>query len=157
MVHHQTRGSATCRASHQPGREVCEKEKEELPLYILVSWIYLHSNMAVYPKYQVGHWLPYGRLASPRSQGRLSVIVVSIISGEPSDPRPAPILRLKLLSELSMGHAAGRAAALRGLGSTPLCTRHQPRHHTDSPDRDSGRHGVPNRTYLVPGSLLCAS
>ena len=43
------------------------------------------------------------------SQGRLSVIVVSIISGEPSDPRPTPILRLKLLSELSKGHA-GKAA-----------------------------------------------
>ena len=80
------------------------------------------------------------------SQGRLSVIVVSIISGEPSDPRLTPILRLKLLSELSMGHAAGPAAAPKGLGSTPLRTRHQPRHHTDSPDRDSGRHGVPNRT-----------
>ena len=80
------------------------------------------------------------------SQGRLSVIVVSIISGEPSDPRAAPILRLKLLSELSMGHAAGRAAAPKGLGSTPLRTRHQPTHPTNSPDRDSGRHGVPNRT-----------
>ena len=32
------------------------------------------------------------------SQGRLSVIVVPIISGEPSDPRLTPILRLKLLS-----------------------------------------------------------
>ena len=60
--------------------------------------------------------------------------------------RLAPILRLKLLSELSKGRTASRAAALKGLGSTPLRTRHQPRHHTDSPDRDSGRHGVPNRT-----------
>ena len=80
------------------------------------------------------------------SQGRLSVIVVSIVYGEPSDPRPTPILRLKLLSKLSMGHAAGRAVALKGLGSTPLCTRHQPTHPTDSPDRDGGGHGVPNRT-----------
>ena len=80
------------------------------------------------------------------SQGRLSVIVVSIVSGEPSDPRPTPILRLKLLSKLSMGRAAGPAAALKGLGSTPLRTRHRPAHPTDSPDKDSGRHGVPNRT-----------
>ena len=35
MVHHQTRGSATCRASHRPGWEVCEKEREKLPLYHL--------------------------------------------------------------------------------------------------------------------------
>ena len=76
------------------------------------------------------------------SQGRLSVIVVSIISGEPSDPRPAPILRLKLLSELSKGRAAGRAAALKGLGSTRLRTRHQPTGPTGSPDRDSARCGA---------------
>ena len=47
------------------------------------------------------------------SQGRLSVMVASIISGEPSDSQPASVLRLpvKLLpvSKLSMGHAAGRA------------------------------------------------
>ena len=92
------------------------------------------------------------------SQGRLSVIVVSIISREPSDPRLTPILRLKLLSELSMGHAAGRAAALKGLGSTPLRTRHRPTHPTDSPDRDSRRsvalkraQGAPQRPYS--GSL----
>ena len=96
--------------------------------------------------------------ASPRGLGYISVIVVSIISREPSDPRPTPILRLKLLSELSMGHAAGRAAALRGLGSTPLRTRHQPTDPTDSPDRDGGRDealrragGAPQRPY--PGSL----
>ena len=80
------------------------------------------------------------------SQGRLSVIVVSIVSGKPGDPQPAPILRLKLLSKLSKGRAAGRAAALRGPGSTPLRTHHRPTHPTNSPDRDSGRHGVPNRT-----------
>ena len=63
-----------------------------------------------------------------------------------------------LLSELSMGHAAGRAAALKGLGSTPLRTRHRPTHPTDSPDRDSRRsvalkraQGAPQRPYS--GSL----
>ena len=90
--------------------------------------------------------------------GRLSVIVVSIISGEPSDPRPTPILRLKLLSELSKGRTAGPAAAPKGLGSTPLRTRHRPTHPTDSPDRDSRRsvalkraQGAPQRPYS--GSL----
>ena len=92
------------------------------------------------------------------SQGRLSVIVVSIISGEPSDPRLTPILRLKLLSELSKGRTAGRAAAPKGLGSTPLRTRHRPTGPTDSPDRDGGRdvalkraQGAPQRPYS--GSL----
>ena len=90
----------------------------------------------------------YGRLASytHASQGRLSVIVVSVVSGEPSDPRPTPILRLKLLRKLSMGRATGPAAAPKGLGPNPLRTRHRPTHPTDSPDRDSGRHGAPNRT-----------
>ena len=92
------------------------------------------------------------------SQGRLSVIVVPIISGELSDPRPTPILRLKLLSELSKGRTAGPAAALKGLGSTRLRTRHQPTGPTDSPDRDGGRdealkraRGAPQRPYS--GSL----
>ena len=91
------------------------------------------------------------------SQGRLSVIVVSIVSGKPSDSRLTPILRLKLLSKLSKGRAAGHAAALKGLGSTPLRTRHQPTDPTDSPDRDGGRSealkragGAPQRPYSGP-------
>mgnify|MGYP004204340111 CR=1 FL=1 len=80
------------------------------------------------------------------------MIVVSIISGEPSDPRPTPILRLKLLSELSMGHAAGPAAALKGLGSTRLRTRHQPTGPTDSPDRDGGRDVALKRAQGGAGS-----
>ena len=73
-------------------------------------------------------------------------------------PAVRPLLSSLSNFSLSMGHAAGCAAALRGLGSTPLRTRHQPTDSTDSPDRDGGRDealrragGAPQRPY--PGSL----
>ena len=57
-----------------------------------------------------------------------------------------------------MLNAAGPAAALKGLGSTPLRTRHRPTGPTDSPDKDSGgsvalkrAQGAPQRPYS--GSL----
>ena len=71
------------------------------------------------------------------SQGRLSVIVVSIIPGKSSDPQPPPILRLSRLSRLSMSR---RDRPRGGPEEAPL----NPASHPPPPH---GPYGLPGQRW----------